>query len=159
MSNLGLIADFWATRARGKDVSRYVAGTTELEASFYFEVLLIDPLTGRAEYDNRRSVGYSDIALEFEFGRAACHLPDDTYRLRIFGRDYADTDELEQLTLADVTLADTFTVATDRGWMITGRLDSWLCQIEIRGGFDVENRDQLLVDVENSDFEAWIERY
>ena len=159
MSNLGLIADFWAARARGVDVSRYVAGTTELEASFYFEVLLIDPLTGTAQYDKRRSVGYSDIALEFEFGRAAYHLPDDTYRLRIFGRDYVDTDELEQLTLADVTLADTLTVATDRGWLITGRLDSWLCQIESRGGFDVENRDQLLVDAENSDFEAWFERY
>ena len=158
MSNLGLIADFWATRARGGDVSRYVAGTTELESSFYFEVLLIDPLTGRAEYDKRRSCGWSDIALEFEFGRAAYHLPDDTYRLRIFGREYID-DEIEQLTLADVTLADTRTVATDRGWMITGRLDSWLCQIEIRGGFDVERRDQLLVDVENSDFEACFERY
>lgn len=158
MSNLGLIADFWATRARGEDVSCYVAGTTELEASFNFEVLLIDPLTGRAEYDKRNSVGYSDLALEFEFGRAAYHLPDDTYRLRIFGRDYVD-DEIEQLTLADVTLADTRTVATNTGWMITGRLDSWLCQIEIRGGFDVENRDQLLVDAKNSDWEAWAEDY
>ena len=152
MSNLGLIADFWATRARGEDVSRYVAGTTELEASFNFEVLLIDPLTGQAQYDTRRSVGYSDIALEFEFGRAAYHLPDDTYRLRIFGYDYVDTDELERLRLADVTLADTLTVATDRGWLITGRLDSWLCQIEIRGGFDVARRDQLLA-------EAWAEDY
>ena len=158
MSNLGLIADFWAHRARGEDVSRYVAGTTELEASFYFDVLLIDPLTGRAEYDNRHSCGWSDIALEFEFGRAAYHLPDDTYRLRIFGRDYVD-NELEQLTLADVTLADTLTVATNTGWLITGKLDSWLCQIEIRGGFNVERRDQLLVDAENSDWEAWIERY
>ena len=158
MSNLGLIADFWATRARGEDVSRYVAGTTELETSFYFEVLLIDPLTGRAEYDKRRSCGWSDIALEFEFGRAAYHLPDDTYRLRIFGRDYVD-DEIEQLTLADVTLADTLTVTTDRGWTITGRLDSWLCQIEIRGGFDVEIRDQLLADAVNSDWLNWNERY
>ena len=158
MSNLGLIADFWAARAQGTDVSRYVAGATELETSFYFEVLLIDPLTGRAEYDKRRSVGYSDIALEFEFGRAAYHLPDDTYRLRIFGRDYVD-DEIEQLTLADVTLADTLAVTTDRGWMITGRLDSWLCQIEIRGGFDVEIRDQLLADAVNSDWLTWNERY
>ena len=156
MSNLGLIADFWAARAQGTDVSRYVAGATELEASFNFEVLLIDPLTGRAEYDKLRSVGYSDIALEFEFGRAAYHLPDDTYRLRIFGRDYVDTDELERLILADITLADTRTVTTDRGWMITGRLDSWLCQIEIRGGFDVERRDQLLTEAVNSD---WAEDY
>ena len=158
MSNLGLIADFWAARAQGTDVSRYAAGATELETSFYFEVLLIDPLTGRAEYDKRRSVGYSDIALEFEFGRAAYHLPDDTYRLRIFGRDYVD-DEIEQLTLADVTLADTRTVATERGWTITGRLDSRLCQIEIRGGFDVEIRDQLLADAVNSDWLNWNERY
>ena len=159
MSNLGLIADFWAARAQGTDVSRYAAGATELETSFYFEVLLIDPLTGAAEYDKRRSVGYSDIALEFEFGRAAYHLPDDTYRLRIFGRDYVDTDELERLILADVTLADTRTVTTDRGWKITGRLDSWLCQIEIRGGFDVEIRDQLLADAVNSDWLNWNERY
>ena len=159
MSNLGLIADFWATRARGEDVSRYVAGTTELEASFYFEVLLIDPLTGAAQYDKRRSVGYSDIALEFEFGRAAYHLPDDTYRLRIFGRDYVDTDELERLRLADIALANTLTVATERGWLITGELDSWLCQIEIRGGFDVERRDQLLADAVNSDWLNWNERY
>ena len=158
MSNLGLIADFWATRARGEDVSRYVAGATELETSFNFEVLLIDPLTGRAEYDRRYSCGWSDIAFEFEFGRAAYHLPDDTYRLRIFGRDYVD-DEIEQLTLADVTLADTLTVATDRGWLITGRLDSWLCQIEIRGGFDVARRDQLLAEADNSDWLDWNERY
>ena len=158
MSNLGLIADFWAARARGNDVSQYVAGTTELESSFYFEALLIDPLTGQAQYDKRRSVGYSDIALEFEFDRAAYHLPDDTYRLRIFGRDYVG-DEIEQLTLADVTLADTITVTTDRGWKITGRLDSWLCQIEIRGGFDVENRDQLLADAVNDDWLTWNERY
>ena len=159
MSNLGLIADFWATRARGEDVSRYVAGTTELETSFYFEVLLIDPLTGRAEYDRRCSCGWSDIALEFEFGRAAYHLPDDTYRLRIFGRDYVDTDGLERLRLADIALANTLTVATERGWLITGELDSWLCQIEIRGGFDVERRDQLLVDAENSDWLTWNARY
>ena len=158
MSNLGLMADFWATRARGEDVSRYVVDTTELEASFNFEVLLIDPLTGAAQYDKRRSVGYSDIALEFEFGRAAYHLPDDTYRLRIFGRDYVG-DTIEQLTLADVTLADTLTVATDRGWLITGRLDSWLCQIEIRGGFDVARRDQLLADAIDDDWLTWNERY
>lgn len=157
MSNLGLIADFWSHRARGEDVSRYVAGTTELEASFYFEVLLIDPLTGAAEYDKRRSVGYSDIAFEFEFGPAAYHLPDDTYRLRIFGRDYVDTDELERLRLADIALANTLTVATERGWMITGELDSWLCQIKIFGGFDVERRDQLLAEAKNSDWLAWCE--